>query len=364
MHLCAADRTWRDRLIVLESAEFPRAKLCAGGLTRWVDAELAQLGLRLGVPYEAVDDARFSIGDTLLHVRSSPAFRVVRRRDFDDWLFRTAIARGVRVHEGAKVLDVRRTDGLFEIRTSQGTFRTKLVVGADGANSRVRQALGFPVGRRGRLLEVVTASDVLGSVEHLERAATFDFTALLSGVQGYVWHFPTREGGVPATNSGIVDMRVDRAERRPMLIGALTLALRGRGLESDRRIEGAGLRWYQPFSPIGGPGVVLVGDAAGVDAFAGEGIPFALAYGRLSAQAITRAFDRNTYEFSRLHWTVMRTDWGRQLLIRRCLAELVFRRHTRAICVAVFRHWVRRQGSHIRFGVPQEYMSAPAAKEL
>jgi flavin-dependent dehydrogenase len=91
-------------------------------------------------------------------------------------------------------------------------------------------------------------------------------------------------------------------------------------------LRGAGFRWYQPLQRISSARVLLVGDAAGADPLFGEGISFALAYGELAANAIRAAFAAGDFGFRDYRWRVLRSEWGRNLLLRRCLAGLVHRR--------------------------------------
>lgn len=326
MYLCQRDPVWRDRLLVLEKARFPREKLCGGGLTRLVDLALEPLGLDLEeLPHQRVDEARFRFPHRTFTVASRPAFRVVQRLEFDQWMYTCARQRGIRIEEGVQVRNVVRKRDHFRIHTSRGDFSARVVVGADGVNSIVRRRLGYPPGRKGRLLEVQTPEPAT-SREHLENAACFDFSYLGDGLQGYAWNFPCWQRREPHMNRGVVDMRISRARKRASLLEVFAVFLnRHDRPEAIDCLEGSGIRWFQPFARIGGSGHLLVGDAAGIDPFAGEGIPFALGYGELASAAIVQAFATDRLDFRGFNRKVLRSRWGKHLLQRRIVAELAYR---------------------------------------
>ena len=83
---------------------------------------------------------------TVLRVnKKRPVANVVDRKAFDKSLYRKAIALGARVELNAKLIDVRENT-LFIKKKSRGEIKkAKLVVGADGVNSKLRKAAGYDV---------------------------------------------------------------------------------------------------------------------------------------------------------------------------------------------------------------------------
>jgi len=73
------------------------------------------------------------------------------------------------------------------------------------------------------------------------------------------------------------------------------------------------------------PRVILVGDAAGVDALLGEGISIALGYGALAAQALYEAFGRHDFSFRDYRRRVLCSPLGRVLTLRAAIAHLFYR---------------------------------------
>jgi flavin-dependent dehydrogenase len=70
--------------------------------------------------------------------------------------------------------------------------------------------------------------------------------------------------------------------------------------------------------------VLLAGDAAGVDALAGEGISFALQYGEVAAAELVAAFGNNDFGFAGYRQRVMAHDLGKELTLRYWLARLIY----------------------------------------
>ena len=138
--------------------------------------------------------------------RDEPVFRIVHRAEFDHGLVRRGEEAGVVVRQGEEVRGVRVHEDHVEIVTDADTLRARVVVAADGARSALRQHLGWD--RRaggGRLLEVVTGEAGAGPPELLDGVATFDFSPMAAGLQGYYWDFPSMIRGVPFMNRGIYD---------------------------------------------------------------------------------------------------------------------------------------------------------------
>jgi menaquinone-9 beta-reductase len=333
LHLLRQNPDWAARILLLEKEHHPRPKLCGGGLTEWGERPLRDLGLRLPVPQVEVREARIGYGDVCFSIRRRPVFRVVRRDEFDEWLCGCVKQRGVTVREGEAVTEVRPGPDGVSVTTTAGEYQAKVLVGADGSKSLVRRRLGL-AGRAqagdppkvARLLEVLTPEDAATTREFVEGSAVFDFTPLASGVQGYYWDFPSLIRGRAFMNRGVYDSRAapaaPRAALKPVLAGQL--ARRGRSLDSVE-LKGHPIHWFDPRGAFARPHALLVGDAAGADPLFGEGIGYALHYGRVAARAIERAFTTGDFSFRSYRRQIL-LDWlGRDLALRWLGAALAYR---------------------------------------
>jgi flavin-dependent dehydrogenase len=324
-----------ERTLVLERDRHPRHKLCGGGCVPQVDMCLERLGLDYReVPRVDVDWAwlHFRGRGFPLRFAKDYSFRVVRRNEFDAWLADHVRRRGIEIMEETRVTKLVRTPEGVEVETNRGTFSARVVVGADGTSGVVRKLV--PEGERSctvaRLVELVTPAEPAGSKNIAAPGgatlridgpsgpsalapndALLDFAFMPTGVQGYVWSFPTKIAGERMRNWGVYDSRLiprkSAGSLRPVV--AEWLAQAGYRLD-DYHLEGHPIRLFERRANFAAPGVVLVGDAAGVDATFGEGISPALAYGEIAARAIDDAFRRGDFSFAGYRAAVLRSPVG------------------------------------------------------
>jgi menaquinone-9 beta-reductase len=349
LHLVRADPAWAERVVLLDRAVHPRPKPCAGGVTHLAMEVLTGLGLDDLPPHARVRAARMDFEDLSYAFHGDPVLRVFERSAFDAWLVRHARRRGLAVEERATVRDVRPGVEATEIRTDTTRYRARMVVVADGANSPTRRALAWPeVAPIACLIEttVAAAPPPERSGADADDVAWFDFTALPEGLAGYAWRFPSRRGNVPVTNVGVYDSRA-RGRRAPLdLARALRAALpAGTSPAQLERPVGSTLRWYSHRAALARPGVLLAGDAAGSDPLFGEGIAFALAYGRVAALAIVDAERRRDLGFDRYAGMVRHDPVLRHLNERARLAPIAYA----AFPASVSRMGWRAVGWGVRF---------------
>jgi flavin-dependent dehydrogenase len=361
LHLARLLPSLRDRILLIDKKRFPREKPCGGGLSGRALATLETMGIRITVPAVATDVVQYRFGERLARYDVAGACRIVRRAEFDTMLLREVAARGVEVaeEEALEALDagggaaraggdhVARDARRPRARTTRQTLAPRVVVGADGAGSLVRRLAGFPAPRffaRLHLLEIPVREDE--TPEFVDGAFTFDYTLVPSGLQGYVWDFPSRIGGQPFLNTGIFHRNArgpePSRERLLALLRAHAAGLRARDAGAGTRARSAGasesaddaarLRSYpdaeyDPGAPLAAPGVLLVGSAAGVNALTGEGIWQSLEYGRLAAESIAAAYGTGDFRFADYDTRVARSPMGRDLRLSRRIADAFYGRH-------------------------------------
>jgi len=304
--------------LLLDAAVFPRAKACGGGLVREADRLLHHLGVAIDVPSVSVDRVRFLWDGADTSVCRSGLFRVVRREELDAALLAAVKERGVSVREGEPVLALAREPGAIRVETSRGAYRARIVIGADGARSRVRRALVGP--SRGECfvaLEAVVPAPEWddGTVPE----AIFDFRPAVRGLRGYAWEFPCLKDGRPHVNRGLGGSRWPLGTS---LRGLFAAALEERGVE----VRGAPLQgWlaplYHPESPQSALRVLLAGDAVGVEPWLGEGISVAVGTGILAAHAAAEALASGRLDFEDHRGRIFESAVGWQLARGLALAD-------------------------------------------
>src|SRR5881409_3731921 len=233
----------RGARVTLLDPSHPREKPCGGGVT--------------GRALALAGSARFvdAAGGRSAAVRlATPAALVVASRaDFDGLLL--AAARDA----GAKVLAARVTDVAYEhdsvrLETTAGSLRAAHVIGADGANSLIRQRFAAPF-RRDQL------SIATGYFAH---GVTSDeiVIELVPDPAGYIWSFPR-----PSHLAIGICAQADTATAAALRAKVLTW-IRERGIAAGARLEpyswpipSLGAADFERLT-ISGRGWSLAGDAA------------------------------------------------------------------------------------------------------
>jgi flavin-dependent dehydrogenase len=371
LHLAKLNPALAARTLVLERDRHPRHKLCGGACVPEVDYTLKRLGLDYrDVPHVDVDWAwlNFRGRGFPLRFNDDYAFRVIRRNEFDGWLADHVRARGIEIKEETRVLKLERTPDGIELDTTQGHFSARVVVGADGVSGVVRKLV--PEGSRpapiARLVELVTPSEPeLLTHKIADRDALLDFSYMPRGVQGYVWSFPTKIDGAPMRNWGVYDSRILDRKSAGSLRGVAADWMEKAGYRLDHYpLEGHPIRLFEPHARFSASGVLLVGDAAGVDATFGEGISLALGYGDLAARAIDEAFARRDFSFSQFRQSVLASPMGRSLRRRTWTARWLNRLHYPAVQKLIWwrmgtlaRWYIKRV--LFKWGEPPEHVELP-----
>ena len=340
LHLVQIAPHLTDRILILEKAHHPRPKLCAGGLTVDVEFILQRLGLDVSeVPHVDASAAHLDFAGKGLTISlpKTHALRIIRRNEFDAWLAQKARDKGIEIREGITVKNVQPHDDCVIVETDVEKFTAQIVVGADGSNGITRRCiLPNESIHTARALEIITPSQpslifqtANGGIEGgREGVAYFDFFPIPSGIAGYTWDFPTQINGEPMRCWGIYDTNVLAYQERPAFKKPLAEEMARHGFDLSRyELKGHPIRWFSPFNQFAVPRAILVGDAVGADGIFGEGISIALGSGRIAAQAIRNAFDRNDYSFRDYRRRILLSPLGQALTIRTGIAHILYHLH-------------------------------------
>jgi len=314
-------------ILVLDREKFPRDKPCAGAISQLGVDALAAIGVRVQVPSVAMRGVRVMmngvVGETLF-----ASGIVIRRCEFDAQLLDEARRAGVVVRDGEGLRALSRTTGGFALETTASARTTaRVVVACDGAGSTTRKLLGFKEPeRKGHLY--VAETDETSRDDGVRRGLIdFDLSVLEDGLAGYYWDFPVLVDGRRAVSRGIYHANLDRAEGRGVDVkGALARSLARRGIDiAAVKLKPFSTRPYVPGSVVAQDGVLLVGEAAGIDRTTGEGIAQALVMGGIAAKHIARALRTGGASFARYADEVRASLIGRHMLQSAWLARRVYR---------------------------------------
>jgi len=320
LHLLKNDPTLAGGILLLDKAIHPREKVCAGGLIPHTLDCLNELDLPLSVPHVQVDRAfvRVPPGREVFCTDAGMC-SIVRRDEFDFSLVQAAREHGAELCEGEKVIELRREGEPYVlVVTEKETYRARVVVGADGSGSRVRRQLvkddPMAVGKA-IMCDVPIADTSWDGFSH--QRYDFNFLPVGQGLKGYLWEFPCLIRHVPHVNVGVYslgDTRMTNVDLQRLLTTELAcLRLQMLNSEPRTRFRAFPIYGYVPKRPLAAPRVVLVGDAAGAEPLMGEGISFALEYGKLAANEILRAFRAHQFDFGDYTETIARSWLGKKL---------------------------------------------------
>jgi menaquinone-9 beta-reductase len=347
LHLLKTDPALAGEIFLLDKAIHPREKVCAGGLIPHTLHGLHELEIPLSVPHTRVERASVRVPPGRRVTRDDGDMCVVvRRNEFDHSLVQVARERGAQVREGEKVLELRREGERIVVGTEKETYYTRVVIGADGSGSRVR-----------RQLVVADASEAIGRAlmcdvpvadtcwdGFLQQRYDFNFLPVAEGLKGYMWEFPCVIGGVPHVNVGIYTAAgslLSNADLHGLLADELCSLSLQPGMEGPKpqapspKFRAFPIYSYIPGKLLAAPHVVLVGDAAGAEPLMGEGISFALDYGKFAARAVLVALRTGCYDFSDYSATLARSRLGKKLTRLYWTARLCYGRPTWRACFAV-----------------------------
>jgi flavin-dependent dehydrogenase len=325
-------------MIVLEKETHPRKKICGGGIGVYTDYWLQRLGITLTIPFLALKRTRIVIDhdDYVEYCLDSGGLRTVRREEFDEALVRTALDLGISVVQNEPVISFSYSDEAVAVQTSQRSLTTRVLVGADGAQSIIRRKMCSnsriqePRNTCGTVC-YMTSVDSLNLSDQKEQEALLDFSCTFRhGIRGYAWSFPVITHGQGWLNTGVGGFSTSQKEG-PLLRKILAEFLAARGISlNEGRMEGWPIRWFHPESTFSADRVLLVGDAAGVDPLWGEGIAFSLGYGHVAASAVVHAFESEDFSFTTYKDRLLGHEIGQELMQRLQWADKVYRSHNTA----------------------------------
>ena len=312
------------RVALVDRAEFPRDKLCGGGVTGRAVTELRRaFGLEVTPDlFLSTPLVRFNAGARVLgRMEDAPPLHMTMRRGFDARLYAEAVAAGAWPLARARPTEID-TDR-HQLRLSCGRrLHYGVLIGADGVNSTVGRHL---FGRAHDPATIGFALEVEAPAKS-EPWVEIDFAA---APWGYGWAFP-KAGSLTLGVGGLY-------RHNPDLRPRLAAYLRRHRADPDRLTVRGHFLPAGDFHPVPGRGaVLLVGDAAGlVDPMTGEGIGHAIASGRMAAEAAVAALDRGRPEAALSLYTRALASLQGELAYARRLQALVFAPLTHRAMLAV-----------------------------
>jgi geranylgeranyl reductase family protein len=265
-------------VLLLEKERLPRYKCCAGGLTsktvKLLDFDISE------VVEDAVHELSFAfdLGSPYLRRHSQPLIYTVMRDAFDHLLVKKAQQCGAALADAQKVTQIQVSNDWVEVSTPDNVFRSRFLVGADGAHSMVARELGM-----GKDIEYLAAieSEIVVPQKELAKWKSQIRADLGCVPGGYAWVFPKRSH--LSIGIGCLTPRARQLNRyhqeflNSLSIGNYSITRSTSHLVPTSTKEG--LVWQDK--------ALLLGDAAGLaDPLTGEGIYYAILSAQLAAPVL------------------------------------------------------------------------------
>lgn len=290
------------RTVLLDKADFPRQKLCAGWITPDVMADLGFV--QSEYPYGIIrfDRINFHINRVKIPVRTRQYS--IRRYEFDHWLLQR-VKTPFYCHT---VRRIREENGGFEI---DGRFRARYIIGAGGSNCPVyRRFFKKETPRREKSLIVTMEKEYRTGFQDLECHLWF----FINNLPGYAWYVPKQNGYLNIGIGGKAYRMNKRGDSVQLHFQAFLDMLEQKGMIESRPegVKGYAYHLRHPDIRTRIGNARIIGDAAGIATRdMGEGVGPAVKSGLLAARsiALNRSFTLasvNRFSLPQLVWSGLR----------------------------------------------------------
>jgi geranylgeranyl reductase family protein len=293
-------------VILLEKSTFPRYKVCGGGLTHKI---LAEIPFNLfGIIETTIHSIRFSreFGNVYIRNSSEPLMYCTMRSDLDNFLLQQASEAGTKVRTGEQVAEFVQERKGITVTTKTRSYRSKLMIGAEGASGIISRTAGL---RDFIEQGLAWEAEVTADPDDLKTYANTVFLDWGTLPGGYAWIFPKKDHfsigvGGPATLSKLMLPYYDRFMSSIRQKNTPSSILHSSSFDlrlptSNLHPPSSGIRFHETISLRSWPilvrtkkamfhagNVLVAGDAAGLgDPLTGEGIYYAVKSGKLAARA-------------------------------------------------------------------------------
>ncbi len=307
------------KVLIVDKKAFPRYKACGGGIT-----QRASKVLPFDFSHVVEDEtytAKLLYRDQLLYGNTMdyPIIRMVMRDKFDNYLVEKAVSTGAVFQDQTEFKSLSGRIGDLSVNTTKGIFSTHIVIGADGANTRVAKALDLTLKRDVMVaVEGEVYPDNTDLLDHYMGTAHYDFGVV---PEGYGWIFPKKDHlsvGIGSFSGKLKDWK--QCFESYLALKKLGLGVRIHPLKGH----------LIPFRPqkgdiLGSPKGLLVGDAAGItDPITGEGIYYAFKGAIFASQVILESLESG-YEKMFQYTDLMFSEFLYEMVCANRLSYLLYK---------------------------------------
>lgn len=325
---------------LIDKSNFPRDKICGDALSVDVVNQLPMLSQELAENFFTLQSKLSSTGVRIfspelisidipfVHKGHKKTGYISPRLDFDYLLFGKVKESTITVVENCQVEQIQHHGNKIIIHTSTETYRSKMIVGADGAHSVVKRFLcNKPIERDHHSAGLRQYYEGLTWPNDLNHIELYFFREILPG---YLWIFPMHGNranvGIGVLSSTVSKGKLNLRDTLVQLINTHPLVRdRFKDAKPLENIKGHGLPLGSTKRQISGSNFLLVGDAAGlIDPFTGEGIGNAIRSGRVAAMHLKKCFDKNNFSasFNKEYDKEIYRRMGKEFRVSRALQTL------------------------------------------
>lgn len=300
------------KIALLERAVFPRDKICGDALSVDVINQLHLLSPQLQETFEKFpgkisssgvrifSPANEGIDIPFIHKGVNKNGYICSRLDFDNLLSQKVKEQNsVYFRENCVVENINVQKSGVLVRTAEGDYEGKVVIGADGAHSIVKKLL--PAHAIERKHHSAGLRQYFEGITSFHSDGYIELYFLKDILPGYLWIFPMQENkanvGIGMLSSVVSKKRINLRELMQRML--TTHPLLKHRFERARPIEtakGHSLPLGSKKRVISGERILLLGDAAGlIDPFTGEGIGNAIRSGRIAANHLINCFHKENF---------------------------------------------------------------------
>lgn len=302
------------KICVIEKNTFPRDKICGDALSPDVVNQLHRIDPKLGKKFQQLSTKKASLGIRFFGPNSkhldinfiNPKFEdatgfVMKRLDFDNFLFEEiAQLSDVDIFLEHTLKEIETTIKGVELVTDKKSFISKVIIGADGANSIVNRKLTTN--------KLDKKHHSAGLRQYYENVTGFDDNGLIELhfysdiLPGYFWIFPLENNranvGLGMLSSEVTKRNVNlRKKLEDIIANHPNVKDRFKDAKPMETVKGFGLPMGSKKRPCSGDRFLLIGDAASlIDPFSGEGIGMAIRSARIASDHLLKGFELDCFD--------------------------------------------------------------------
>ena len=309
------------KVLLLDKSKFPRDKACGGLLTARLFDELPELEKYIR-PIIECPSRDVNLYSPSMKYQIDYEFPVgtpwnITRTVFDNAVLEAARDVGAEVMTQTRIKDYKFNGGVT-VKTSNGDFKGKMVVGATGPADKlasiIREKRNIKPWSDSQMGTALMWEPHVGK-EFIDKTYSKNSSLLVhfkpGGIEGYGWVFPKKE--ILNIGFGGYNRTIKSIKIKEIWTDYINLLKKDGYFPVDQEVppvKGAPLPLDGPIKATTMDYALLVGDSAGmVSPLSGEGIYYGMHAGKIAIDTIKKALETN--DFSQKNLDQYHRDWNK-----------------------------------------------------